>query len=408
MSVWLTFFWVVGFSLINKADANQFTEKALVNVQSMMFDSKLLNRKQGISIYLPESYQFSNKSYPVVYVLDGDFLLPTAIDVTSTRASRDLMPESIVIGLSTNKSASRMSIAMPSKREKDSKQISFANAKPELFLEFLKQELIPLVNAEFRTENYATLIGMSPTVGTLLSDYFSEKPIFNAYIALAADPQRFTVKDEYIADKIVNVSQSKTAPFHISRGAFDLVNNPKVRAAFEYLKTSLNERNITSVKSEIIEGAEHYATSIEGINRGFRHIFPETLWRPDYLTIRKNENPVIALESFYKKLSERYGFKTYPIADGYWMGFSIAGTTRYLIRSKRSQEAVDLLTWALKEQSNNIALQYNLTWAFEENKQLTKALSAAKKLVTMADEQKHSSIDYFREYLADLQQLANN
>lgn len=405
--MWFACFLLISVCVISKAMANSFSEEALINVQSMTFDSKLLKRKQGVSIYLPKSYQHSSKSYPVVYVLDSDFLLNTAIDVTTTRASRDLMPESIIVGLSTKSSASRLSIAMPMKREKGSDQISFANAKPELFLAFLQQELMPLVNAEFRTANYATLIGMSPTVGVLLTDYFNDKSIFNAYIALAADPQLFTVKDEYIADKIANVAQSKTTPFHISRGEFDLANNPTTRTAFEHLETSLKSKNIDSVKSEIIQGGEHYATSIEGINRGFRHIFPETVWQPDYLTLRKSDNPTAALQSFYKNLSKTYGFKTYPIADGYWMGFSLGGTTRYLIRNKRSDEAVELLTWALKAQSNNITLQNNLTWALEESGQLPKAVSAAKKLVTMADKQKHTSIGYFKEYLAELEQLSN-
>ena len=376
-----------------------------------MFDSSLLNRKQNISIYLPDGYQHTTKQYPVVYVLDGEFLFSTVINTSRVRASRDLMPQSIIVGLTTSNSASRMPLAMPMRRIKDDENsVVFKNRKPALFLSFMTKELIPFIEANYRTAAHNTLIGMSPTVGVLLTDYFKEQPIFNAYIALAADPHNYTLEGKYIASEIIqHIKKRKNTHFYISRGEFDIKRREDLKTAFTYLIKEIKQQQMERfLMAEVIVGGEHYAMSLDGINNGFRHIYPEAVWRPDYLTIRKNNNPTQELKHFYQQLSQQYGFTAYPVADGYWMGLSIAGTTRYLLRNKKSKQALEMLNWAMKLQPNNITLQYNLTSALEEDKQIKQAIISATKLIEMSVLQKHKSKQYFEDYLSELMAIKSS
>ncbi len=408
----LLFLSLIIFSvLITKLNASELRDDTLFKIKTKVFDSSLLNRKQNISIYLPDGYQDSSKQYPVVYVLDGEFLFSTVINTSRVRASRDLMPQSIIVGLTTSNSASRMALAMPMRRKKDDENSAvFKNRKPALFLSFMTKELIPFIESNYRTAPHNTLIGMSPTVGVLLTDYFKEQPIFNAHIALAADPQNYTLEGKYIASRIIQrIKTRKNAHLYISRGELDVKRRESLKTAFSYLRKEIKQQQVERfLMAEVIEGGEHYGMSLVGINNGFRHIYPETVWRPDYITIRNHENPTQELKRFYQQLSQQYGFTAYPVADGYWMGMSIAGTTRYLLRNKKSKQALEILNWAMKQQPNNITLQYNLTSALEEDKQIKQAIIAANKLIEMAVLQKHKSKQYFEDYLSELMAIKSS
>ncbi len=396
--------------LIGKLQAAELNEGSLFAIKTKVFDSLKLKREQEVSIYLPDGYQHSVKKYPVIYVLDGTFLLSTAINTMQMRAKRDLMPESIVVGLTTNNNTTRFSIAMPTKRANDNKRVIFENGSPESFLAFMSEELMPFMRQNYRTATHNTLIGMSPTVGPLLVDYFNEQPLFEGYIALAADPDKFTVNGELISDKIVKTAEkNKTSKFYISRGGLDLMGrNEGLKNAFLKLQKDTQHHGIEkNVMVDIIDGGEHYSSGLEGINNGFKHIYPDSVWRPDYLTIREQDNPVEAFKLFYQQLNKNYGFTAYPVVDGYWMGFSMAGTARYLTRNKKYQQAIDLINWALIEQPNNITLHLYLASSLEDNNQLKQAITVATKMVKLAKQQNHRSQKYYEDYLARLVKAEN-
>ncbi|TYA59293.1 alpha/beta hydrolase-fold protein [Formosa maritima] len=145
--------------------------------------SNVLNESREIYVHIPESYQSkTEETYPVVYILDGDVLLPTAVNVHDYY-SGGFMPEMIIVGISnaenrtrdltTSKITSRR--GMPYNKE---------NGKADNFLEFIKTELIPYVEGKYPVTNYRTLIGHSYaglfTIYTLLN-----KPeLFENYISI--------------------------------------------------------------------------------------------------------------------------------------------------------------------------------------------------------------------------------
>ena len=63
-------------------------------------ESKILRQKRDIKIQLPRNYNSnSEKTYPVIYVLDGDYLFePVAGNVDYFSYWED-MPEAIVVGI---------------------------------------------------------------------------------------------------------------------------------------------------------------------------------------------------------------------------------------------------------------------------------------------------------------------
>ena len=120
--------------------------------------------------------------------------------------------------------------------------------------------------------------------------------------------------------------------------------------------------------------------------------------------IYNKEGFVDELKAIYQAFGKEYGFKFYPIDDGYWFGNSVAGTNRYLLRNNRSAEAIELLTWAIADDPNNIRHRYNLTWAYEVNGQNQAALESVQELVSIAELQQHKSLALFKGYLTELQE----
>ena len=99
--------------------------------------SKKLNEKRGLTIVLPESYDESkNKKYPLLLVLDGDYLLDPISGIFSYATYWDDLPETIIVGLDQTD------------REKDtetSEETGIPEENGDKFYEFIELELMPFL-----------------------------------------------------------------------------------------------------------------------------------------------------------------------------------------------------------------------------------------------------------------------
>lgn len=336
-----------------------FVSAAVANEREIerTITSTVLEGDRELKIFLPDSYHKSNKYYPVFYVLDSDFLFEPAVVISKIRASRDLMPEAIIVGVSTPNSDTRLSIALPVRRDKDG-PLLYENSSPEKFLNFMRDELIPYVQSQYRVADYKGLIGMSPTVGPVFQGYFNGDDLFQAWGGIAAGVQMFTQNNESIVDKVIQTSTKLKGTrnwLYLSRGEIDVLGNENLSDPTQTLQKSINKPG-SQAKMDVIQGGEHYASAIASFDNAFSFFFPSEDWTPDYLTIREGNDPLAELKSFYAELSQKYGFEAYPVNDGYWMGFSLAGTARYLRRNDRIEEAIEILKWGQEYSPNSKSL----------------------------------------------------
>jgi predicted alpha/beta superfamily hydrolase len=135
--------------------------------------SSILGEDRIISVWLPSSYEGSTKSYPVLYLLDGDpgmrFALAAA---TVEELAGWQIPEMIVVGVANID------------RSKD----MFPNADgsesgADNFLSFLRDELTPYVDSQYRTFNYQILLGQSNSALFVTYALLKDPESFNAYLA---------------------------------------------------------------------------------------------------------------------------------------------------------------------------------------------------------------------------------
>ena len=122
--------------------------------------SEVLGEARTFYVQLPDGYDPGQaKKYPVVYLIDGESLMP-ALYTVHQFYSGGFMPEMVLIGIDNSKNRNRdltsssvdMLFGRPAKE---------STGKAAHFLEFLKTELIPHVEANLPVTSYRTLIGHS-------------------------------------------------------------------------------------------------------------------------------------------------------------------------------------------------------------------------------------------------------
>ena len=152
------------------------------------FKSTILDSERELLIYLPASYsQNEYKTYPVVYLLDGKKFFHSfsgAVAQLSSDASPQV-PESIIVGITSqdrvrDSSPTKSKIGLFGKEEKFFEKSGGADD----FLRFVKDELIPFIDSEYRTNSYRTFVGYSFTGLPVLHALFTMPDAFDSYLVI--------------------------------------------------------------------------------------------------------------------------------------------------------------------------------------------------------------------------------
>lgn len=146
--------------------------------------STYVGRDFHINVRLPLGYQASDaKTYPVVYVLDGDSLFPLLAPTHIFLNLDEKLPEAIIVGISYGSFDPTIN-----KRDIDFNAPA-ADAKPgedgaPRFLAFLKSELIPKIENQFRANAAKrVLVGQSRGGYFVLWSALEDPDLFWARIA---------------------------------------------------------------------------------------------------------------------------------------------------------------------------------------------------------------------------------
>lgn len=157
-------------------------------------ESKELNEKRTINIYLPEDYQETNSvKYPVIYILDGgveeDFIHIMGIVRYNTQPWVNRFPKSIVVGIENTNRRKDFTSSVPNldflKKVGFKKEQYPQYGGSAKYISFLEKELQAFINKNYRTNGHNTVIGES-LAGLLATEiYLKNRSLFNNYIIIA-------------------------------------------------------------------------------------------------------------------------------------------------------------------------------------------------------------------------------
>lgn len=145
--------------------------------------SNSLKESRHFYVQLPADYvENSNKKYPVVFILDGEILLPTVYNVQSFY-SGGFTPEMVLIGISNAHNRTR-DLTTSTITEKYGMPFNEESGGAANFSFFLETELIPYIENTYPVTSFRTLIGHS--YGGLFTVYtmLNHSHLFANYIAI--------------------------------------------------------------------------------------------------------------------------------------------------------------------------------------------------------------------------------
>ncbi len=204
------------------------------NIIYKKFNSYQLNTERILKIYLPDSYETEKENtYPVVVIFDAEFLFDVYVANAKLFAARDKAPEQIVVGILQNQNEERYA-------DSDySEDTGLPNQESSKFYGFVRDELLPYIDDNYRTSLFKAIVGNTITANFINYFFFESSPVFNAYININPSyaPNMF--------EKLELKSQSLETDFfyYLSSGNYN--TNKRIKGINEVnnlLKLSENEK----------------------------------------------------------------------------------------------------------------------------------------------------------------------
>ncbi len=225
--------------------------------------SAKLNEAREITISLPPSYSKNTaQKYPLLVLLDGDFLLDPFQGALNYGYYWDDLPEVIIVAITQNKNNEREADCATDATN------GLPDEKGEQFFEFIGMELIPYIQKNYRIAPFKMIAGLDTTAGFLNCYLYKDNPVFDAYISLS--PELPAGMEEQIPDRL---SAIQKPIFYYQATADGDVKSMKTRiqAMDEGIKTVTNP--MLNYLYEDFKGASHYSLVLHAIPSALYQIF---------------------------------------------------------------------------------------------------------------------------------------
>jgi len=265
------------------------------------FESYKLNEKRELQIYVPENYS-EEKTYPLIVVLDAEYLFDITVANTRFYSYWEEMPEAIVVGINQNYDNIRY-------EDCDySDQNGMPQDKGNAFFEFIGMELVPYFSSKYTLANFKVIVGHDVTANFVNYWLFKDNPLFDAYITLS--PSFAPMMEDRLPERLASFQDKKF--YYLATSDDDIKeNSTRIKTLHQRLKQIENDH--LTYYFDDLKGASHislpsYALpkALDQIFKIFKPISPEE-YKKQILTM---ETPVFEyLENKYITIETLFGFK---------------------------------------------------------------------------------------------------
>lgn len=247
--------------------------------------SKVLGEDRTVNICLPDHYNPGDTvRYPIVYVLDGgvdeDFLHIAGIVRFSTQPWIDRFPQSIVVGIGGN--TRRRDFTFPVENTDFIEKEGFQKANfpsyggSEKYRAFIKNELIPYMSSNYKSNGKQTLIGES-LAGLFSVEILLKQPeLFDDYIIISPS---LWWGDEFLlenADKLLQHSFKKNINVYlgIPNKEEDVKMYDNSKALSEVIKSNKQIHFVFDYMPDEL----HSTVIHQAVYNAFKKLYPKTVY----------------------------------------------------------------------------------------------------------------------------------
>jgi enterochelin esterase-like enzyme len=263
------------------------------------FRSEVLNEDRTLLVCLPKGYEDESLSYPALFVLYGDQVrgyFAEAVHVVNRLAEEGSIPRMIVVGVAN---VDRYRDLSPVGRRGNESGIG-------PFSQFVAEELIPFVNAEYRTKDFRVLLG--PQAGAAFGLYAlaGMKGLFDAFII--ENPFRSAPVHDVLAPMAEALVHEGLPSFtflqitcHKREGFLQKTDEVEFMRSFEKMVRESEPRNLKLV-THYPEVTEDFIPSLM-LKGGLRELFRDYKFPAD-----REVEGLEDITAHYEGLSELFGF----------------------------------------------------------------------------------------------------
>jgi predicted alpha/beta superfamily hydrolase len=250
----------------------------LDNTEQFSIESKYVKGENYlIQVGLPIGYRNSNKSYPVLYVLDGDKSFGMTKEITDWLIWSKEIKDIIIVGISYGKGTNIWweKRARDYTQFKDTVYFYYPNAGgADDFLGFVKNELFPNINKNYRTNQDSNAI-MGLSFGGLLSTYtlFRQPDMFKGYIIIS--PSLFWNDNSILKTEADYISNHKELNKQVYMAYGSLDDNDWVINPTNELLKIMKVRKYEGLKfsTEVFKGETHISVFPMALTHGLKAVF---------------------------------------------------------------------------------------------------------------------------------------
>ncbi|WP_343488175.1 alpha/beta hydrolase-fold protein [Allomuricauda sp. d1] len=269
-------------------------------VKKEIFESFKLQERRDVSYYFPEDYS-EEKKYPLIVVLDADYLFDLVVANVKFYSGNNRMPQSIIVGIHQSEDDIRW-------EDCDFEQTTgLPTEKGKLFYEFLGTEIIPYLETSYNIAPFKMFIGYDITANFGNYFLFKDKSLFNAYLAIS--PVLATEMESRIPARLSDLNQEIFYNVVLEKEKTE--DRQRILQLNNALK-SITKENIHYYFDEY-EEPDHLSIAAYGISKAFDKIFmpfrpisPKE-YKKEILT--SDEPAINYLENRYSMIEKLLGIK---------------------------------------------------------------------------------------------------
>ena len=345
-------------------------------------DSEVLGTTRELKIQLPRNYEDNpEKSYPLIVVFDGDYLFEITAGNVDYYSYWDDMPEAIVVGI--NQVDTRADDCVISE------DTNFPSKSGAQFYDFIENELFPYISDNYRSLDFRVAIGHGKTANFINYFAFSNRPVFNSYIALS--PSLSYSMDENLTRRLALDNDSKLF-YYLATATSDIKRNKRKIIELNTQISALENTNLLYGFNNF-EGATHYSLAAQAIPKALEHIFlvyqpiSKSEYKDHILTLETS--PVDYLSEKYATIETLFGIKKQILINDF------RAITAAIEKTEQFEYFQDLGKVARDEYPDTVLASFYFARYYEETGNPKKAMKTYKSAYVLDEVEGYTKDDMF-------------
>ena len=271
--------------------------------------SKYLNEKRAIEIQLPRSYEIeSDKNYPLMIVLDGDYMFNIVSGSVDYLSYWGDIPENLVVGINQKDT-----------RFQDSSVFDNITHTPisstASFYDFIVNELIPYFSKNYRVSNFKVIVGQERTAN--FANFFLLKNVPQIRGVISISPKVSENMNRYLNENLSKTNSKIVYTLSSSKRDFESIfkNVSELTASLD----SIENKNLR-FESLIFDKENHYILPSVSVPNSIRSTYSmySDIDKIEYDSIisKLETSPIDYLINKYQLIKEFYDLdKTISMND---------------------------------------------------------------------------------------------